>query len=86
MIVLILSLPGRRKQTDKEERDNKERMDCYIFKHPRASEQARERKKKREEKTYFLRRSSGLGAKRKQKLVDVDPAAAPSTVSSHKSL
>lgn len=44
-IVLILSLLGGRKQTDKEERDNKERMDCYIFKHPWASEQEREREK-----------------------------------------
>lgn len=50
--VLILSPPGKRKQSDKEQRDNKEKMDCYIFKQPKATEKRRE---KREMKTaYFL--------------------------------
>lgn len=40
---LIFSPPGRRKQTDKEERDNKEKMDCSISQHPQASEEKRER-------------------------------------------
>lgn len=44
---LIFSPPGKRKQTDKEERDNKEKMDCSISKHPRASEEKEREREKR---------------------------------------
>ena len=57
--VHISSPPGRRKQTGREERDNKEKMDCCISKHPGAPERRgkreRERRRRERENSIFLR-------------------------------
>ena len=52
--VLIPSAAGGGKQTDKEWRHHKEKMDCYIFKHPQAAEKREDGEREKEKAAYFL--------------------------------